>query len=187
MLKDIPGYEGLYKIDECGNVLSLYKNEYKIPQISKDGYWTVQLWKNGKAKRFKVHRLVAITFIPNPNNYPIVMHKDNNKLNPHYTNLQWGTLSDNSQQAYADGLMHYPETAKPKTVYELYNGDVIYRVLGYRELQQVIQYTRYSTLSTIYRGSMLINGPYKGFRVRKSESDIFKPFTVKPFTIGEAS
>ena len=179
MWKDIEGYEGLYAINENADIYSYKTQKLKIPQVSKDGYYTVQLWKNGNAKRYKLHRLVAIAFIPNPNNYPIVMHLDNNKLNPNVNNLQWGTLSQNSQQAYADGLMHYPETAKPHTIYELYNDDknIKYRILGYREASSIIQYDKDSFFSVIKRNSTIYKGPFTGFKMRSTT------ITEKPFTI----
>lgn len=55
-------------------------------------------------KQRRVHILLAETFLPNPNGYPIVMHKDNNKENNSLENLKWGTISENTKQAYDDGL-----------------------------------------------------------------------------------
>ena len=53
----------------------------------------------------RVHRLVAEAFIPNPYNLPIVMHVDNNKKNNHVSNLKWGTISENTQQAFDNRLI----------------------------------------------------------------------------------
>lgn len=180
MFKDIPGYEGLYSVDENANVYSYYTKSMKIPQISKDGYYTVQLWKNGLAKRYKLHRLVAITFLPNPENKPIVMHKDNDKLNPELYNLQWGTLSENSRQAYVDNLMHYPDTHAPYIVYELYdeNNNKSCRVRGYQGVIDMIGYGTFETISSaIYRNSKFTKGIFEGYKVRKIENKT-KPFTV---------
>ena len=79
-----------------GNVKSLnYKHtgEEKIMQSCKDkiGYLHIKLFMNGKPKMYKVHRLVAQAFIPNPNNYPQVNHKDENKANNCVSNLEWCT------------------------------------------------------------------------------------------------
>lgn len=60
---------------------------------------------NGKHITKRVHRLVAEAFIPNPNNYPIVMHKDNNKKNNNVNNLKWGTISENTKQTCTDSLL----------------------------------------------------------------------------------
>lgn len=54
-----------------------------------------------------LHRLVAIAHIPNPNNYPLVMHKDNDTTNNSVDNLMWGTASMNTKQAYKDGLINH--------------------------------------------------------------------------------
>lgn len=61
-------------------------------------------YKDGRHLSRRVHRLVAEAFIPNPNNFPIVMHIDNNKANNNVHNLKWGTISENTKQAFNDGL-----------------------------------------------------------------------------------
>ena len=72
-----------------------------MKQQSRNGYKTIMLKSNeGKAKIFKVHRLVAETFIENPNNYPIINHIDEKKDNNHFTNLEWCTYSMNNKHAF---------------------------------------------------------------------------------------
>ena len=73
-------YEGLYQVSNLGRILSLnYKNTGKsklmTPRKRKDGYSQVGFWKNGKYKTCRVHRLVAQTFLPNPENKPYINHK----------------------------------------------------------------------------------------------------------------
>lgn len=97
--KDIKGYEGKYQISSLGRVKSLeryigkrlIKECIKSMRPDKDGYLFVDLHKDGKEKRLYVHRLVALTFIPNDN--PIVKfqvnHKDENKKNNCVDNLEW--------------------------------------------------------------------------------------------------
>lgn len=90
--RDIPNYEGLYQISNLGRVKSLNFNKTKIRKTqSKKRYITVNLSKDGKTKYYLVHRLVAEAFIPNPNNYPCVNHKDENPSNNHVDNLEWCT------------------------------------------------------------------------------------------------
>lgn len=105
----IPNYEGYYKISNTGKIRSLtrtiidingreftLKGKEKTPHISTDGYYIIGLNKDGIKKNLKVHRLVALTFIPNPNNLPFVNHKDENKLNNNVNNLEWCTQEYNN-------------------------------------------------------------------------------------------
>ena len=92
--KDIEGYEGLYRISDDGKVLSLnYKHRgypaLLTPKINNEGYAWVELRKNKKPKQMLVHRLVALAFLDNPENLPIINHKDENTLNNNVSNLEW--------------------------------------------------------------------------------------------------
>lgn len=100
--KDIPGYEGRYQVSTRGNVASLNYNRtgerrLRIPRLGKRGYLYLNLHKNGITKTMKIHRLVAITFIPNPKNLPQINHKDENKLNNNVENLEWYDSSYNNK------------------------------------------------------------------------------------------
>lgn len=90
-MKDIAGYEGLYAITEDGKVWSYRNNIFLKPHKTKKGYLTIQLKKNGTRKQFRIHRLVAIAYLDNPNNYPEVNHKDECKTNNLVENLEWCT------------------------------------------------------------------------------------------------
>ena len=105
--KDIKGYEGLYQVSNLGRVKSLkflsnvhkkYYDREKILKTGKDirGYDVVILCRNGVQKGFKVHRLVAEAFIPNPNDLPQVNHIDENKENNCVSNLEFCTNKYNS-------------------------------------------------------------------------------------------
>lgn len=93
--KDIEGYEGLYQVSNMGNIKSLRTNKNCYLSNSKI-YKRVLLSKNGKAKGYSVHRLVAQAFIPNPNNYPCVNHLDYNGSNNKASNLEWCTYAENN-------------------------------------------------------------------------------------------
>lgn len=93
--KDIKGYEDNYIISNCGNIKSKKTNKNVYFSNSKN-YKRVLLSKNGKAKGYSVHRLVAQNFIPNPNNYPCVNHLDCDKTNNRVDNLQWCTYKQNN-------------------------------------------------------------------------------------------
>ena len=95
--KDINDYEGLYQVSNLGRVKSLSRKYKKRviqehivqPSIAHNGYLRVGLSKNGIRKYDSIHRLVAKAFIPNPNNYNIVNHKDCNRQNNCVDNLEW--------------------------------------------------------------------------------------------------
>lgn len=95
--RDIKGYEGKYQVSNLGRVKSLNYNREKIlkPRNS-NGYLRVELHKKGKGKNCLVHRLVAEAFIENPNNYPIINHKDENPSNNIVSNLEWCTYKHNN-------------------------------------------------------------------------------------------
>lgn len=96
--KDITDYEGLYKVSNLGRVKSLKNDKEKIlkPVISSNGYLFVNLCKQGKQKPTNIHRIVAKAFIPNPNNLPIINHKDEDKTNNCVNNLEWCTYQYNN-------------------------------------------------------------------------------------------
>ena len=102
--KDIKNYEGLYQISSLGRVKSLPKernnginNEIILKQCTdKKGYKRVNLYKNKKSTRVLVHRLVAEAFLNNPNNYPLINHKDENPSNNKVENLEWCTYKYNN-------------------------------------------------------------------------------------------
>lgn len=104
MFKDIIGWEYGYMISNTGEVYSKKNDKILKTTISKTGYHQITLRKHGIAYCFKIHRLVATAFIPNPNEYPIINHIDGNKLNNNYLNLEWCTYSYNTIHAYDNGL-----------------------------------------------------------------------------------
>ena len=89
--KDIKDYEGHYQVSNLSRVKSIKFGKERIlkPVTDRHGYLIVGLWKNNKQKTYKVHRLVAEAFIPNPYNLPQVNHKDENPLNNNVNNLEW--------------------------------------------------------------------------------------------------
>ena len=104
-MKDVCGYEGLYKVDENGNVFYVRNNKLLKRMMFPSGYEYVHLCNGkGKTKLFRVHRLVAETFIPNPNNLPEVNHKDGDKLNNNVKNLEWCTNLENMRHSVETGL-----------------------------------------------------------------------------------
>lgn len=94
---DIDGYDGNYWIDTSGNVFSVKRNKYKKTVKKDDGYIRVGLNKNGKEKKYYIHRLVALTYIPNPNNLPCVNHKNCIRDDNRVENLEWCSHLYNNQ------------------------------------------------------------------------------------------
>ena len=120
--KDIRGYEGLYQVSNYGRVKSLprtitnlgtkgglyhIKGRILKPQVNRNrhNYCEVNLYKGAKSKRHKIHRLVAETFIDNPDCKLEVNHKDGDKANNYVENLEWVTDQENKTHAWSNGLM----------------------------------------------------------------------------------
>lgn len=113
--KDVIGYENKYEVSNLGRVRSCPRNtsgygraDYLIMKQSKDkgGYMTIGLRLNGKKSRFRVHRLVASSFIPNPEGKEFVNHIDGVKDNNILSNLEWATASENTRHAVEAGLIN---------------------------------------------------------------------------------
>ena len=142
--KDIKGYEGLYQISNMGRVKSLSKqwvarngikhHKEKILKIAigKRGYYTVNLCKNKIRKSKYVHQLIAEAFIPNPNNWLYINHKDLNKTNNKIENLEWCTHKENMQHAWKNSKQLHN---RKKKVYQ-YSLDNIF-IAEYESLHDV--------------------------------------------------
>lgn len=92
--KPVKGFEGLYEISNFGRIKSLNyrrtgKEKIMKPKKHRGGYLFVHLCRNGKYKRFYVHRLVGIAFIPNPEGLPEINHKNEDKTNNVVSNIEW--------------------------------------------------------------------------------------------------
>jgi len=110
--KDIEGYPN-YKVSDHGRVQNVKFSRILKPRNTK-GYYQIDLSINNVIKRFKVHRLVALAFIPNPMNYPIIMHIDDNGHNNIVSNLKWGTLSQNTKDMYDKGRRSHSLDKHPR-------------------------------------------------------------------------
>ena len=107
--RDIPGYESFYQVSNLGNVRSIRFNKIRnMKSWDSHGYRAVELCMNNNRYTVGIHRLVALTFIPNPENKPEVNHKDRNKSNNNVENLEWVTQSENVAHAYRHGVEPRP-------------------------------------------------------------------------------
>lgn len=103
---DLKETNGNYKIAINGDVMSKLSGKWRMlkSHVSSTGYLRVDVIYNGKKKTVKLHRLIGIHFIDNPNNLKILNHIDGNKLNNDISNLEWCTSSHNNQEAWNNGL-----------------------------------------------------------------------------------
>lgn len=129
--RDVVGYEGMYIISDEGEVVSLPRKVYgrnkngeivahRVEKVLKhhlrgkgnNFYPAVTLTKDGNSKAFSVHRLVAEAFIPNPENFPEVNHKDENPLNCNVDNLEWCDRQYNIEYSKAKRVAQYLDGEK---------------------------------------------------------------------------
>lgn len=121
--KDVGGYEGLYQVSNLGRVKRLkgkyMKSDKLLKQVKLDsGYIAVGLCKHNKAKNFRVHRLVAEAFIPNPEEKPQVNHINEDKTNNMVSNLEWMTAKENNNYG-----TRTQRTSKPVKAIDIANGE----------------------------------------------------------------
>lgn len=119
MALPIEGYSR-YTIDENGQVYSYISKRYLRPSPGNNGYMGVELVSDdGASKRLLLHRIVAEAFLPNPNGYPIINHKDENPRNNHVSNLEWCTYKYNihygtCQERRVKSMEHFYKSEKIK-------------------------------------------------------------------------
>ena len=116
--RNVVGYEGLYQVSSFGRVKSFYGIGERLltPSANKSGYqYTVLTDKNKIRKSCKVHTLVARAFLPNPENKPVVHHRDSNRANNRVSNLEWVTHRENTAYAVQNGSYDKPDScASPR-------------------------------------------------------------------------
>lgn len=147
-MKHIKDFER-YMITTNGYILDIERNYAPVGTwIDNTGYLQCNLYKDDKKYYRRVHRLVAETFLENPNNLPQVNHKDGNKLNCNVLNLEWSTNSDNTQHAYDNNLYRFKQRCYPVNVYDKYNHEYLKTFNSIRSLCDELHLNR-KTVSSI--------------------------------------
>lgn len=160
MLYKLPGYLG-YLINESGTIIN---ENGEICRISVDHYDRIYVTLNKEIKY--VDELVALTFLPNPNGYKYVWHRDGELLNCHVSNLYW---SENAQIIPKESIIHKRDKNIPRYKYEVYNDktgeSVIYQ--GREALSKGIEYEMISLKNMVGNGRIISKGPYAGCQIRR--------------------
>lgn len=184
-MKDIPGWENKYACTTDGRIWSHKTNKFLSPSINKRGYAHIVLVNDGKRYDYRVHRLIAMTFLDNPENKEQVNHIDGDKLNNYLSNLEWMTAEENIQHAKDNKLFkastHNPPkfTGAPQTAYvftNVFNGKQ-FTILGFRNLRKQCGLSGYS-YETIQKhantGDYVKRGILKGLRVDKIDLKVHR-------------
>lgn len=111
MIKPIDNFPN-YTISHTGEIVNTKTNHVKAQWLGKNGYKHVDLQHNGYKRKYAIHRLLALHFLPNPENKRTVNHIDGNKLNNNLSNLEWATDAENIQHAYDSNLNRQPRKVK---------------------------------------------------------------------------
>ena len=156
-IKNINDFDN-YCIDINGNVYN--KKDLNKPLckwIDNVGYYQVILYKNGKRQYKRVHKLVAETFLENPNNLPQVNHIDGNKLNNNIHNLEWISNKDNTQHGYNNKLYKSTYKCRCKAIHKLTNEEFEFESI--RSMANELRLNR-KTITAILKNSKTNNYDY---------------------------
>ena len=130
-----------YLIYDDGRIFSKKRKKFMKPSIDKDGYLSLLLYDGEKYKRFSIHRLIALHYIPNPENKQTVDHIDRNKTNNKIENLRWATLTEQQINKNWKG-----NQKKHKYIYKSNKTDSIVRIerlniaRNFKTIQQALVY-----------------------------------------------
>lgn len=154
----IIGYEGLYEISNTGKVRSCKRNLLLKQNDDGRGYLFVNLCRDGKAKSTKVHRLVATHFLENPGGLRDVNHKDENKHNNLFSNLEWVSHQDNINHGTRNLRAN---NTKSKEVYQFTkDGELVAKFRNGYEAQEVTK-IKESSISACCNGRRKTAGGFK--------------------------
>ena len=118
-INKIEGYEDIlprYWINEEGQITNKETGKTIKWLISRHGYYYCHLWTNNRSRYIRMHRLLALAFIPNPNNYPLVRHLNDIKTDNRLENLVWGTMSENMKDSIKNGKYNQEASEKARNI-----------------------------------------------------------------------
>lgn len=164
-----------YNIYDNGDVENIETNKILKGSISENGYKYYRLSKDGLKKMFYAHKLVAEAFIPNPNNLPVVNHKDGNKLNNNINNLEWVSYSENVIHAYNNNLIsknrkaEYYDKDLPNEEWKTFEDYNNYLISNKGRIRNITtnRLLKPSVASGYYKVRLSKNGKVKDFLIHK--------------------
>lgn len=201
IFKPVRGWEGLYEVTNDGKVFSIRSNRFLKPRLSCDGYERVALCKDGKNYEMRVHRLVAEAFIGNPHNLPQVNHKDFNKQNNWFENLEWCTNYENShysmihnrpgfgnQKSIRDSITGRFDNCKIYTFTNVYNNKQ-FSIIGMKNILKQFKCSLKNVTAILCKyantGMYVKQGYFKGLRIDTQYLKVHRP--TANHGVGESS
>ena len=168
LTKPIKGWEDKYSITNDGRVYSYFSNKYLKPVFDKDGYATVNLSRDNVVRKYKIHRLVAETFVDNPNNKQVVNHKDFNRSNNWFENLEWVTQEENDDWSKLHGHNGRYDIQKAYTFTNVFNGNS-FTILGFKNVLKQFGGSKRNFIDRVQKyantGAYIKYGRFKGLRI----------------------
>lgn len=141
IFRDIKDFEGLYQVSNLGNIFNLKTNQLMKLQFDAYGYHIIGLYKDGKHYTKKVHRLVAQTFIPNPNNLPCINHKSEIRTDNIVENLEWCDIAYNNSYGKRSYNNKIAQHNKPILQFDL-QGNFIKEWFSSRDIENSLGFQR---------------------------------------------
>ena len=168
LIKPIRGWEDKYSITNDGRVYSYFSNKYLNPVLDKDGYATVNLSRDGISRKYKIHRLVAEAFVDNLNDKNEVNHKDFNRSNNWFENLEWVTQEENDDWNKLHGHRGRYDIQKAYTFTNVFNGNS-FTILGFKNVLKQFGGSKRNFIDRVQKyantGAYIKCGRFKGLRI----------------------
>lgn len=146
-----------YMVSNLGRIKSVRFNKILTPKINWDGYHRIQIWKNNKCNMVSWHRVVAQTWVDNPDNKPIINHIDGVKDNNHPSNLEWVTQQENIQHAWETGLAKRESKFLPVLAYDP-DGNLIGKYDDFRDIEDELNIDYFAVRTSILKNGKTQDG-----------------------------